>query len=189
MRQQNITEFTHILLSHHHRDHVGGLKSLSHIIQQAHVCKYPDDSSESHWKKLADKERIPLSEEPELGEGLQIMHTPGHTADSICLLWYKARQLQGVFTADTVLGHGTSVFEDLGQYMASLHALEQLLESAPGPVPLYPGHGEVRADGLATVREYLKHRLDREKEVLQGLAQAPASLDLCVAHSKFLTLR
>ena len=45
---------------------------------------------------------------------LVVLYTPGHSADSICLYlpidW-------ALYTADTVLGHGTAVFEDLAAYM------------------------------------------------------------------------
>ena len=110
---------------------------------------------------------------------LRVIHTPGHTDDSLCLYYPPDRAL---FTADTVLGHGTSVFEDLGQYMASLRKMiafatpdSSSSSSSSGGEPLYqtvyPGHGPVVPEGLAKVTTYLKHRVEREEQVLRVLEQ------------------
>lgn len=100
---------------------------------------------------------------------LKIMHTPGHTADSISLYLVEERTL---FTADTVLGHGTAVFEDLGAYMASLRRMKQVWRdrsdgSAPGRI--FPGHGPVVEDGLALIEQYIAHRQEREDQILELL--------------------
>ena len=66
-----------------------------------------------------------------------------------------------LFTGDCVLGCGTTVFDDLFDYMQSLSALQALLEhhhhttTAAADVVIYPGHGPVVADGLAKVKERL----------------------------------
>lgn len=63
-----------------------------------------------------------------------------------------------------VLGHGTSVFEDLEVYLASLEKM-QLYFTGRG----YPGHGAVIEDGNARITEYIEHRKKREEEVLHVL--------------------
>jgi glyoxylase-like metal-dependent hydrolase (beta-lactamase superfamily II) len=89
--------------------------------------------------------------------------TPGHSADSVCLLWERV-----CFTGDTVLGEG-SVFiapgeGSLSDYLGSLRRLRALdLEV------LCPGHGPVVRDPAAKLDEYIAHRLDRERRLVAAL--------------------
>ena len=89
--------------------------------------------------------------------------TPGHSADSVCLLFGRV-----CFTGDTVLGEG-SVFiapgeGSLSAYLDSLRRLRSLDLEA-----LCPGHGPVVWDPAAKLDEYISHRLDRERRLLEAL--------------------
>jgi len=100
---------------------------------------------------------------------LTVVPTPGHTPDSVCLLLAEERAL---FAGDTVLGQGTAVFEDLGAYIASLRALLSLPKGEGGGAAfktLYPGHGPVVDDGPELIEEYIRHRLEREAQIVQVL--------------------
>lgn len=72
-----------------------------------------------------------------------------------------------MFTGDNVLGHGTTVFEDLETYMTSL---ERMKDQVSGRA--YPGHGPVIDNGRERIIEYIEHRHQREREVLHALAEA-----------------
>ncbi|KAH9967974.1 Metallo-hydrolase/oxidoreductase [Russula dissimulans] len=98
---------------------------------------------------------------------LQILHCPGHTPDSISLIFPADRAL---FTGDTVLGQGTAVFEDLQEYLASL---QKILDTRDNFDTLYPGHGPVVPDGPQTIRMYIEHRLEREAQILALLRTDP----------------
>lgn len=65
---------------------------------------------------------------------------------------------------EDVLGHGTAVFEDLKTYLSSLH---RMLNRVQGPG--YPGHGAVLENTNSRITEYIKHRQQREDEVLRVL--------------------
>lgn len=104
---------------------------------------------------------------------LRILHTPGHTADSLCIHYPLERAF---FTADTVLGHGSSVFEDLGPYMSSLQKMIAYGETTDADGErrygtVYPGHGPVVSDGLGKVKTYLKHRIEREDQIVRALQE------------------
>jgi glyoxylase-like metal-dependent hydrolase (beta-lactamase superfamily II) len=89
--------------------------------------------------------------------------TPGHSSDSVCLLMGRV-----CFTGDTVLGAG-SVFiapgeGSLSAYLDSLRRLRSLdLEV------LCPGHGPYVWDPAAKLDEYIAHRLDRERRLVEAL--------------------
>ena len=89
--------------------------------------------------------------------------TPGHSADSVCLLHGAV-----CFTGDTVLGEG-SVFisPDEGSLSAYLRSLRRLREL--GLEVLCPGHGPYVWDPAAKLDEYVEHRLDRERRLLEAL--------------------
>ena len=89
--------------------------------------------------------------------------TPGHSADSVCLLHERV-----LFTGDTVLGEG-SVFiaPGEGSLSAYLSSLERLLELELDAI--CPGHGPVVTDPEAKLREYRDHRLEREAKVIAAL--------------------
>ena len=97
--------------------------------------------------------------------------TPGHSADSVCLLVGRV-----LFTGDTVLGMG-SVFIPPGEgslaaYLDSLRRLQELdLEV------LCPGHGPYVWDPRAKLDEYLSHRLDRERRLLEAIDSGLRSRD------------
>lgn len=69
-----------------------------------------------------------------------------------------------LLTRPDILGHGTSVFEDLEVYLSTLEKMKYYFSGRA-----YPGHGAVIADGSLKINEYIKHRQQREDEVLQVL--------------------
>jgi glyoxylase-like metal-dependent hydrolase (beta-lactamase superfamily II) len=89
--------------------------------------------------------------------------TPGHSPDGVCLLMDRT-----CFTGDTVLGQGSVLIApgegSLSAYLDSLHRLRALdLEV------LYPGHGPEVRDPAAKLDEYISHRLDRERRLVEAL--------------------
>src|SRR5690606_2366558 len=57
------------------------------------------------------------------GPRLQVLHTPGHSADSVCFYLEDEGVL---FTGDTILGGTTTTVQDLAAYMRSLTMLQNL---------------------------------------------------------------
>ncbi|KAK2460658.1 hypothetical protein APHAL10511_007128 [Amanita phalloides] len=106
---------------------------------------------------------------------LHVLHTPGHTIDSLSIYLPSDRAL---YTADSVLGQGTAVFEDLTAYLSSLKKMLDYVKArdrsqSDSPIQLYPGHGPVIMNGIETLNAYIQHRLERESQILDVLKSAP----------------
>ena len=92
-----------VLITHHHRDHVGG---LAQIIDRYHPAVYGsgDDSIPGVDHPVADGETVSLSD---LGLDLEVVTLPGHTINH---LGYVASKI--VFVGDTLFAGGCGrVFE------------------------------------------------------------------------------
>jgi glyoxylase-like metal-dependent hydrolase (beta-lactamase superfamily II) len=108
---------------------------------------------------------------------LVALHTPGHSSDHVALHLPDER---AVFTGDAVLGRGTSFIDppdgDLTAYLRSLARMRDL-----APRTLYPGHGPVVLDAVAKLQEYLDHRAERERQVLDALTHGARTIGEIVA--------
>jgi glyoxylase-like metal-dependent hydrolase (beta-lactamase superfamily II) len=106
---------------------------------------------------------------------LEAVATPGHAPDHLAYVAGPA-----CFTGDAVLGQG-SVFiaPDPGALAGYLDGLAALARR--DLAVLCPGHGPVVADPAAKLEEYIAHRLQRERLLLDALAAgartAPELLD------------
>ncbi|KAL1681109.1 beta-lactamase-like protein [Schizophyllum commune] len=154
-----------IIISHWHHDHVGGLPSLPSILASLPIDSYTPTPTGGHLHDLTDGQTLTTSDG---SVTLQVLHTPGHTTDSIAL--YIAQD-GALYTADSVLGQGTAVFEDLSTYLASLRKMLDFCAAGDGAAytVLYPGHGPVVKDGCQTIETYIKHRLERETQIVAVL--------------------
>lgn len=136
-----------IVITHGHFDHQGGAKEISEILG------------------------IPVISETgtlDLGETkLEILPTPGHTEDSVCVFDPKTGQL---FTGDTILGTETVEVSDMKPYMDSLNQLLAL-----NPQVILPGHGPVSHKAVEKIQTLIAHRLAREARILEGIKQGIAT--------------
>ncbi|KAG5479775.1 hypothetical protein LSCM4_05783 [Leishmania orientalis] len=155
-----------LLLTHWHGDHIGGVETVRHLFPQVQLLKQP--SQYVHTKVDALCEVPPEIVKVE-GATLQVIHTPGHTDDHLCAFLEEERAL---FTSDTVLGTGTSVFSSFKDYMSSLQVLASMQ-----PKRLYPAHGPVVEDGTMRIEEIIQHRSMREKQILHALRERTLGAD------------
>ena len=101
---------------------------------------------------------------------IDIVATPGHTADSICIL---VPHDGAVLTGDTILGRGSSLVAwpdgRLGAYLDSLARLRELVDVA-SIARILPGHGPVLDEPGSAIDGYLDHRMKRLAEVQEVMA-------------------
>ncbi len=164
-----------ILVTHVHGDHIGGAASLLEALGPRPVHKFPWSSRDAEF----GVELTPIEDgdtfETE-GATLRALHTPGHAQDHICFYLEEERAL---FTGDVILGAGTTVIPleggDLGLYLDTLERLSRLdLEL------IYPGHGPRIDDPQRKIREYIEHRLEREKQILAAIRDGADTVERIV---------
>ena len=158
----------HVVCTHYHHDHCGGCADVLASFPSAKLHKIPFPSQQQqqqqqhvHYEPLAHGDTLTTQ-----GATLQVVATPGHTPDHLCLFLHEE---QAIFTGDCILGQGTTVFANLREYIASLQKLLPFNAKV-----LYPGHGPVVPEGHAKVREYIDHRLAREKQIVDHLVACDA---------------
>lgn len=159
-----------VCLSHAHADHSGIVQAAAErfgarIAASSETLRRLGVDGES----LADGELLPIDD----GAGhLEVIETPGHSADSLSFLLRPAGWL---FTGDTVLGQGSSMiaYPDgrMGSYLASLARLIALR-----PQRLLPGHGAPVDRARELLEEYRRHRLDRERQIRVAIAGGAGSV-------------
>jgi glyoxylase-like metal-dependent hydrolase (beta-lactamase superfamily II) len=94
-----------------------------------------------------------------------VLHTPGHESGHCC--FYEGGD-KVLFSGDNILGYGTAVIHPPDGNMTDyLKSLERLLGLDIGLI--LPGHGPLIGKPEAKIREYIKHRLEREQQVLAAL--------------------
>jgi hydrolase len=145
---------SHVLLTHWHGDHTGGLDDL--LLHDPDILVH---------KNKPDPGQLPLQDEQTFaveGATLRVVLTPGHSEDHACFLLEEDNAL---FTGDAVLGHGYSVAEDLSSYMASLRLMRRL-----GCGTGFPGHGDWIRNLPRVLDMYIAQRDARERQVCAALA-------------------
>ncbi|KAE8371845.1 beta-lactamase-like protein [Aspergillus bertholletiae] len=150
---------SHVLVTHWHKDHTGGIADLLAHDPNMTVYKHKPDPGQ---RAIVNGQTFQTQ-----GATLRAVLTPGHTVDHTCFLLEEENAL---FTGDNVLGHGYSVADDLESYTASLRLMASL-KCACG----YPGHGNVISNLPQTLAKYIAQRVSREKQIYAVLARQASS--------------
>jgi len=161
----------HLVVTHAHSDHIAGAPAIRERRPSTRLSKmpWPIRDRDLAWTPLADGDAI------ETGEGtLHVVHTPGHAPDHICLWHAESRTL---FVGD-MLVQGTTVVipashgGSVAKYLGSLDRLLRL-----NPARALPAHGPVIEDPPALIHHYIKHRAEREEQVLAALHAGAVTIE------------
>lgn len=172
-----------IILTHHHPDHVAGVAALrQHLGGRVPVAAHRLTADALRVRVAVDRfiedgDEINLAGTPTLT--LRAMHTPGHTRGH--LSFYEERT-GALITGDNIVGLGSILIDppegNMQDYLASLERYRALL---PNIKVLFGGHGPAVASPGAKIEEYIAHRLERERDILQAVRAGAASPQEIVA--------
>ena len=164
-----------VLYTHHHGDHTDAFATMVERTGAPARAVSPDFCSGAD--PLSDGEVVDVD-----ALRLEVVLTPGHTADSACL---RLVDEPVVLTGDTVLGRGTTVVAHpdgaLGPYLDSMARLRQLVEEGSAR-RLLPGHGPVVDDARAVLDHYVDHRHERLDQVRAAVAAGHTDARAVVEH-------
>jgi len=142
---------THVIDTHVHADHYSGGRKLAQMLG-APYCLHETDRSvvQFDFEPLRDGQKLDLG-----NVQVEVLHTPGHTPDSICLLVTDLRRGGApwfVLTGDTLFV-GAVGRPDLAGHervmAGQLHdSLQTRLMSLPADLEIYPGHQAGSACGV-----------------------------------------
>jgi len=157
-----------ILLTHGHADHAEGAPAFAELTSapvravDPELCRDDEPLIEGHLSVG--------------GLQLEVVSTPGHTADSVC---FVSTADAALLTGDTILGKGSTVVAwpdgRLGDYLLTLSKLRALVDERQLRVVL-PGHGPVVNDPAALLDAYITHRDERLAQV-RAAAVGKATVD------------
>ncbi len=142
-----------VVVTHTHPDHAPLANPLAARLSVP-VYGYEDGPAFSPDVRLGDGDEVAFG-----SEHITAIHTPGHTPDHLCF-----RLGDVLLTGDHIMGGSTVVIEDAAAYLNSLYLVRDLAVAR-----LEPGHGDTIDDAGATINQYIDHRLERERQVLEAV--------------------
>ncbi|NND45452.1 MAG: hydroxyacylglutathione hydrolase [Xanthomonadales bacterium] len=183
LREQGLS-LRHILLTHHHHDHIGGVPGLlAHF--DAQVIGPPDSRIPTLARAVGEGDTVAL---PELGLELEVLDVPGHTRSHIVFHGHGL-----LFCGDTLFSIGCGkLFEGTpAQMQDSLDKLAAL----PGDTAVYCGHEYTRSNCAFALQvepgnRALSEVSARANELRNaGKATLPSRMDTELAANPFLRTR
>lgn len=126
-----------ILLTHTHADHLGALDTMRSRLQVplfAHPGPHIGDKQLATDRTLADGDMLPLGDHQ-----LRAYHTPGHTADMVCL---SVEGEAKVIVGDTIFAGGPGRTWSSGDFQTTLQTLRNVVLAWSDDTICYPGHGD-----------------------------------------------
>lgn len=180
--ERHATKPLKVLPSHLHFDHLGGINSFGPVLLadlpmirdccEDGVVTPTDDMFLGHWESLPVptfevEQWIGIGEKIDLGGlSLDVLHTPGHSPDSISLHWHEGGIL---FAADFLYGGGLYAQTPGASLPDYLTTAEHLAADLPTRTRFLSAHGQPDENGRSGPPELGREHLLALVTSLKGL--------------------
>jgi len=170
-----------IILTHMHPDHVAGVNALrAHLGDRVTVAAHRltaeplgaavGEDGIRVDRNIEDGDLIKIEGTPEIQ--LEAVHTPGHTRGHLCFYEQRTGTL---ISGDNVVGLGSVLIDppegNMRDYLNSLQRMRKL----EGVSVIFGGHGPAVANAYGKIDEYITHRLERERHILEAVQEGAAT--------------
>ena len=114
------------------------------------------------------------------GRRIRVIATPGHTAGTVCFFLEDEGIL---FTGDHIMGRGTVVIrsDEGGSIAQHIDSLRKLLDLDLKLI--LSGHGPAILEPRAKIQEVVRHRMEREEQILGLLREGITGIDALMARA------
>jgi glyoxylase-like metal-dependent hydrolase (beta-lactamase superfamily II) len=128
LEKNNITA-KYIINTHTHFDHILGNDQISEITR-AEIIQH-EKSTQKKERSVVDHENISIGE-----LNLEVLYTPGHSEDSICLIVNK----KSIITGDTLFVGNCGRVDLPGSNPEKMYDSLSKVANLDDPLVVYPGH-------------------------------------------------
>lgn len=166
---------THIFVTHRHGDHAPMARPLAALTgAKIYASGVPAKTGANAGPRLEEEDDVSFRPDVKISDGdvfagpdwtLEAIFTPGHTGDHMC---FALKEENALFSGDHIMGWSTTVIVppdgDMDDYIRNLEKIR-----ARDLSTIWPTHGPPIASPRAFVDELIRHRLDREAQILAQL--------------------
>ena len=133
----------YVLETHFHADFVSGHQELAKATG-ATIVYGPTAKADYNIYTAQDHERLSVGQVE-----IEVLHTPGHTPESVCYLVWENGKPHSVFSGDTLFVGDVGRPDLLEGLIASTqdqignlyHTIQQVIKKLPADLVVYPAHG------------------------------------------------
>lgn len=165
-----------IIVSHLHPDHFGSETVLKNRLREkygleiplaAHKITAEDLRGKIEFQKFIEDEQVfKLKDEAGVNFEIKALHTPGHARGHLC---FYDETYGFLLSSDNVIGTGSVVIaHPEGNMIDYLNSLERM-KNLPNLRFLAGSHGSAIFDAKGKIEDYITHRLEREKQILEAI--------------------
>jgi len=165
----------HVLVTHTHPDHVGGVADYAGgrtvWAHADHRDRFADATGVAPDRTFRDGDGLPAE--------LEVVETPGHAVDHVAFSVPgpdDGSSREAALVGDLAVAEGSVVVgAPEGDMRAYLDSLRRVRDR--DPAALHPAHGPTITDPQATLTRLIDHRLERERSVLAAVEDGAETPD------------